>query len=194
MKPVTSVTGTAVPLERTNIDTDQIIPSDWLKRIERTGFEAGLFSEWRQDPDFVLNDSTYSEASILVAGANFGIGSSREHAVWALQQYGFAAVIAPSFGDIFANNASKNGLVTITLEQSNCDQLVGAVKASPQTELNIEIANEQLSFGQDGQVLSFSLDRDVKSRLLEGLDDIAISLKDDQKISDYEAKRQPWLS
>lgn len=194
MKPVTSVTGTAIPLERTNIDTDQIIPSDWLKRIERTGFEAGLFSEWRQDPDFVLNDSTYSEASILVAGANFGIGSSREHAVWALQQYGFAAVIAPSFGDIFANNASKNGLVTITLEQSNCDQLVGAVKASPQTELNIEIANEQLSFGQDGQVLSFSLDRDVKSRLLEGLDDIAISLKDDQKITDYEAKRKPWLS
>lgn len=194
MKPVTSVTGTAVPLERTNIDTDQIIPSDWLKRIERTGFEAGLFSEWRQDPDFVLNDSTYSEASILVAGANFGIGSSREHAVWALQQYGFAAVIAPSFGDIFANNASKNGLVTITLEQSNCDQLVGAVKASPQTELNIEIANEQLSFGQGEQVLNFTLNRDVKSRLLEGLDDIAISLKDDQKISDYEAKRQPWLS
>ncbi len=194
MKPVTSVTGTAVPLERTNIDTDQIIPSDWLKRIERTGFEDGLFSEWRQDPDFVLNDSTYSEASILIAGANFGIGSSREHAVWALQQYGFAAVIAPSFGDIFANNASKNGLVTITLEQSNCDQLVGAVKASPQTELNIEIANEQLSFGQGEQVLNFTLNRDVKSRLLEGLDDIAISLKDDQKISDYEAKRQPWLS
>ena len=130
MKPVEMVVGTVAPLERSNIDTDQIIPSDWLKRIERTGFEKGLFSQWRQDSTFVLNNPKFRNANILLAGANFGIGSSREHAVWALQQYGFEAIISPSFGDIFANNSSKNGLVTIQLPQDQCDRLFKIVGLS----------------------------------------------------------------
>lgn len=193
MRPVTSIVGTAVPLERSNIDTDQIIPSDWLKRIERTGFEEGLFSEWRQDPNFVLNDQKYAGAKILIAGENFGIGSSREHAVWALQQYGFEAVISPSFGDIFANNASKNGLVTITFDSESCSELIKTVKADASSEISIDVQSEQLNVEQNGINFDFKLAPAVKSRLIQGLDDIAISLQEEQKIADYEARRPSWL-
>ena len=188
------VVGTVAPLERSNIDTDQIIPSDWLKRIERTGFEKGLFSQWRQDSTFVLNNPKFRNANILLAGANFGIGSSREHAVWALQQYGFEAIISPSFGDIFANNSSKNGLVTIQLPQDQCDRLFKIVGNDPEAELSINIANEQITVPTANLELDFSLDPAVKTRLIEGLDDIAISLAAEDKITAYEANRASWFT
>jgi 3-isopropylmalate/(R)-2-methylmalate dehydratase small subunit len=135
MEPVITITGTAVPLDRSDVDTDQIIPSDWLKRVERTGFGAGLFSEWREDPEFVLNLPQFGEASILVAGPNFGVGSSREHAVWSILDYGFTAVIAPRFGDIFRNNSTKNGLVPVIVPAEVAERILRAVEAEPGTEI-----------------------------------------------------------
>ena len=139
MEPVITITGTAVPLDRSDVDTDQIIPSDWLKRVERTGFGKGLFSEWREDPEFVLNLPQFGGANILVAGPNFGVGSSREHAVWAIMDYGFAAVIAPRFGDIFRNNSAKNGLVPVVLPAEVATQLLRAVEADPNLEITIDL-------------------------------------------------------
>ena len=144
MEAVRIVTGTAVPLDRSDVDTDQIIPSDWLKQVERTGFEKGLFSEWRDDRDFVLNQEQYAGATILLAGPNFGTGSSREHAVWAIQQYGFQAVISPRFGDIFRNNATKNGLVPVVVSAEVGEQLLRAVEADPDLELTVDVERRTL--------------------------------------------------
>lgn len=194
MEAVHIVTGTAVPLDRSDVDTDQIIPSDWLKQVERTGFEKGLFSEWRDEQDFVLNDERYSAASILIAGENFGVGSSREHAVWAIQQYGFKAVIAPRFGDIFRNNSTKNGLVPVVVSHEIGEKLLRAVEANPTLELTIDIERKLLEAPAIGLEVEFPLDDTTKERFLQGLDDIALSLGHTEEISDYEANRPAWLN
>jgi len=193
MDPVRIVTGTAVPLDRSDVDTDQIIPSDWLKRVERTGFDRGLFAEWRDEPAFVLNDERYAGATILVAGENFGTGSSREHAVWAIQQYGFAAVISPRFGDIFANNAAKNGLLAVVVDAELSERLLRAVEADPGLELTIDVEGRTLEAPALGLTTGFPLDDSVRHRLLEGLDDIALSLAHADAITAYEADRPGWL-
>ena len=172
MEPVRIVSGTAVPLDRSDVDTDQIIPSDWLKRVERTGFEKGLFSEWRDDRDFVLNQEQYAGATILLAGPNFGTGSSREHAVWAIQQYGFQAVISPRFGDIFRNNSTKNGLVPVVVAPEVGEQLLRAIEADPSLELTIDVERRTLEAPAIGLSVSFPLDDSVQHRFLEGLDPV----------------------
>ncbi len=194
MEAVQIVTGTAVPLDRSDVDTDQIIPSDWLKQVERTGFEKGLFSEWRDEQDFVLNDERYSAASILIAGENFGVGSSREHAVWAIQQYGFKAVIAPRFGDIFRNNSTKNGLVPVVVSHEVGRKLLREVEADPGLEFTIDIERRLLEAPAIGLVVEFPLDDATKERFLQGLDDIALSLSQAQEIADFEANRPAWLN
>lgn len=193
MEAVVVITGTAVPLDRSDVDTDQIIPSEWLKQVERTGFEKGLFSEWKDDKDFVLNDERFSAASILIAGENFGVGSSREHAVWAIQQYGFAAVIAPRFGDIFRNNSSKNGLVPIVVTHEEGEQLLRAVEADPTLEFTIDIERRTLEAPAIGFETTFPLDAAVQHRLLNGLDDIGISLGHVEEIDQFESSRAAWL-
>ena len=193
MEAVRIVTGTAVPLDRSDVDTDQIIPSDWLKQVERTGFEKGLFSEWRDDRDFVLNQEQYIGASILIGGPNFGTGSSREHAVWAIQQYGFQAVISPRFGDIFRNNANKNRLVPVVVDHDLGHQLLRAVEADPTLELTIDIARRTLEVPSLGIDVGFPLNEAVQHRFLEGLDDIGITLRQDDDIADFTAARPAWL-
>ncbi|MGZ4703419.1 MAG: 3-isopropylmalate dehydratase small subunit [Acidimicrobiales bacterium] len=192
MEPVIVVTGTAVPLDRSDVDTDQIIPSDWLKRVERTGFGAGLFSEWRDDRDFVLNSEHYTGANILVAGPNFGTGSSREHAVWAIMDYGFQAVISPRFADIFRNNCTKNGLVPVQVDPEVGAQLLRAVEADPGLEITIDIAARTVSAPAIGLEVDFPLDDATRERFLEGLDDIGITLAHDDAIGDYESLRPSW--
>ena len=192
MEPVIVVTGTAVPLDRSDVDTDQIIPSDWLKRVERTGFGAGLFSEWRDDRDFVLNHEHYTGASILVAGPNFGTGSSREHAVWAIMDYGFQAVISPRFADIFRNNCTKNGLVPVQVDPAVGEQLLRAVEADPALEITIDVAARTVSAPAIGLEVAFPLDDATRERFLEGLDDIGITLAHDGAITTYEADRPAW--
>ena len=193
MEPVRIVQGTAVPLDRSDVDTDQIIPSDWLKRVERTGFEKGLFGEWRDDPAFVLNKQEHAGASILVAGANFGTGSSREHAVWAILQYGFRAVVSPRFGDIFANNATKNGLVTVVVSPEVSARLLREIGADPSLELVVDVDRRVLEVPALGIVEPFPLDDAVRHRLLEGLDDIGLTLRHDDDIATFEARRAAWL-
>ncbi|MCU1351049.1 MAG: leuD [Acidimicrobiales bacterium] len=193
MEAVRIVTGTAVPLDRSDVDTDQIIPSDWLKQVERTGFEKGLFSEWRDDRDFVLNREEFAGATILVAGPNFGTGSSREHAVWAIQQYGFQAVVSPRFGDIFRNNAGKNGLVPVVVDPAVGEQLLRAIEADPGMELMIDVEQRRLEAPSIGLSVEFPLDASVQRRFLEGLDDIAITLHQGDRIGSYEADRPAWL-
>ena len=193
MEAVHIVTGTAVPLDRSDVDTDQIIPSDWLKQVSRTGFEKGLFSEWRDDRDFVLNQPQFAGASILVAGPNFGTGSSREHAVWAIQQYGFRAVVAPRFGDIFRNNASKNGLLPVVVAPEVGEQLMRAVQADPTLELTIDVERRTLEAPAIGLTVEFPLDASVQHRLLEGLDDIGLTLQRTDDIATFEATRPGWL-
>lgn len=193
MEAVRIVTGTAVPLDRSDVDTDQIIPSDWLKQVERTGFEKGLFSEWRDDRDFVLNQEQYAGATILVAGPNFGTGSSREHAVWAIQQYGFQAVISPRFGDIFRNNSTKNGLVPVVVSAEVGEQLLRAIEADPTLELTIDVARKTLEAPAIGLSVEFPLDDSIQHRFLEGLDDIGLTLKKGDAIDAYEAQRPGWL-
>ena len=193
MKPVRIVQGTAVPLDRSDVDTDQIIPSDWLKRVERTGFEKGLFSEWRDDPSFVMNDERFAHASVLVAGPNFGTGSSREHAVWAIQQAGFEAVISPRFGDIFRNNATKNGLVPVLVTSDVGEALLRAVEADPTFEVTVDVERRTLSAPGAGIECDFPLDDTTRERFLEGLDDIGISLRHADAIADYESTRPAWL-
>ena len=186
MKPVRVLEGRAVPLERSDVDTDQIIPSDWLKRVERTGFGRGLFSEWRDDTTFVLNQPQYVGASILVAGPRFGTGSSREHAVWALMDYGFEAVIAPSFGDIFRNNSSKQGLVIVQLALEDVEGLMAAVKEDPSRLLVIDVERLSVEVPETGWRRTFVLDPMTQERLLEGWDDIGISLRREDEIARYE--------
>ncbi|MGF1596571.1 MAG: 3-isopropylmalate dehydratase small subunit [Acidimicrobiales bacterium] len=193
MEPVRIVTGRAIPLDRSDVDTDQIIPSDWLKQVERTGFEKGLFSEWRDDPAFVLNDERFAGATILIGGANFGTGSSREHAVWAIQQSGFQAVISPRFGDIFRNNSTKNGLVPVVVSPEVGAQLLAAVQAEPELELTIDIERRLLEVPALGLSEPFPLDDATRERFLQGLDDIGITLRHEGDIDAFETKRPGWL-
>ena len=191
MEPVRHVVGRALPLARADVDTDQIIPSHWLKRLGRTGYAAGLFEAWRRDPGFVMNDARYGGASILLAGANFGSGSSREHAVWALREAGFRAVIAPRFADIFKSNALANGLVPVELAEAIVARLVDAVRADPATEIAVDV--EQRLVTAPGLRAPFALDDHARSRLLAGLDDIAVTLLREADITAYEKKRPEWL-
>jgi 3-isopropylmalate/(R)-2-methylmalate dehydratase small subunit len=193
MDPVRVISGRAVPLDRSDVDTDQIIPSDWLKRVERTGFGAGLFGEWRDDRAFVLNQPEYAGATILVAGPNFGTGSSREHAVWALTDYGFAAVISPRFGDIFRNNATKAGLVPVQVDAATGRALLDAVIADPSLELTIDVERRVVAAPAAGVEAPFALDDFTRYRLLEGLDDIGLTLRQATAIDSYEATRAGWM-
>ncbi|MCP5029244.1 MAG: 3-isopropylmalate dehydratase small subunit [Actinomycetia bacterium] len=193
MEAVRSITGTAVPLDRSDVDTDQIIPSDWLKRVERTGFGVGLFSEWRDDRDFVLNQEQYAGANILIGGPNFGTGSSREHAVWAIMDYGFKAVISPRFGDIFRNNSTKNGLVPVIVSPKTGELLLRAVEADPNLEITIDMGNLTLSAPAIGLEESFPIDSATQERILEGLDDIDITLRHVGHIDSFEGSRPSWL-
>ncbi len=179
--------GRAVPLRRSDVDTDQIIPSDWLKRVERTGFGAGLFSEWREDPAFVLNQEQYAGASVLVAGENFGTGSSREHAVWALQDHGFRVVVSERFADIFRGNSLKGGLLPVQLPAGEVEALMSLVESDPSTLVTVDLAARTLQAGD--LVAAFPLDDFTQWRLLQGLDDIALTLLQDEDISAYEVKR-----
>jgi 3-isopropylmalate/(R)-2-methylmalate dehydratase small subunit len=193
MKAVRVISGTALPLKRSDVDTDQIIPAEWLKRVERTGFEKGLFSTWRDDRNFVMNDERYTGASILVAGPSFGVGSSREHAVWALLQYGFNAVIAPSFSDIFRNNCTKNGLVPVEVAESVVQQLWDAIEADPTTDITVDMEKLQIEVPSRGIVASFPMDAPTQHRFLNGLDDIGITMTHESEITSFEAKRPAWL-
>ncbi len=193
MKPLQLVTGRAVPLDRTDVDTDQIIPSDWLKRVERTGFGAGLFSEWRDDRDFILNQPEFAGATILVAGPNFGTGSSREHAVWALMDYGFEVVISPRFGDIFRNNCTKQGLLPAQVDAEFGRALLDAVLADPSFELTVDVARGTIEVPAAGLSGTFPLDEFTRERLLNGWDDIGLTLRHAQLITDYETHRASWL-
>jgi 3-isopropylmalate/(R)-2-methylmalate dehydratase small subunit len=193
VKAVRVVSGRAVPLDRSDVDTDQIIPSDWLKRVERTGFGKGLFSEWRDDRSFVLNDERFAGANILVAGPNFGTGSSREHAVWAIMDYGFDVVISPRFADIFRNNCTKNGLVPVQVSPEVGAQLLAAVEADPNLELTVDVERLTVSAPAIGLEASFPLDPSTQERFLEGLDDIGLSLRHVAAIDAYEATRPDWL-
>ena len=193
MEAVQIVSGTAAPLRRSDVDTDQIIPSDWLKRVERTGFEKGLFSEWRDDRNFVLNDERYTDAVVLVAGPNFGTGSSREHAVWAIQQYGFGAVVSPRFADIFRNNCTKNGLVPVQVTPEVGEALLDAVEADPDLLVTVDVANLTLEAPDAGISCSFPMDSATRERYLEGLDDIGISLRHEDDIAGFEVTRPAWM-
>jgi 3-isopropylmalate/(R)-2-methylmalate dehydratase small subunit len=193
VKPVVVVTGRAVPLDRSDVDTDQIIPSDWLKRVERTGFGAGLFAEWRDDRDFVLNDAEYVGATILLAGENFGIGSSREHAVWALLDYGFEAVVSTKFGDIFRNNCTKQGLLPVQADAETSRRLLDAVLADSTTEITIDVAKGTIEAPSAGISGSFPLDEFTRDRLVNGWDDIGLTLRHEDAITTYEATRADWM-
>jgi 3-isopropylmalate/(R)-2-methylmalate dehydratase small subunit len=193
MKAVRVVQGRAVPLDRSDVDTDQIIPSDWLKRVERTGFGKGLFSEWRDERDFVLNDERFAGANILVAGPNFGTGSSREHAVWAIMDYGFDVVISPRFADIFRNNCTKNGLVPVQVSPEVGAQLLAAIEADPQLEITVDVERRVVAAPAIGVEVEFPLDDATQERFLEGLDDIGLTLRHADDISAYESTRPAWL-
>ncbi len=193
MRPVVVVSGRAVPLDRSDVDTDQIIPSDWLKRVERTGFGAGLFAEWRDDRAFVLNDQRFMGATILVAGHNFGTGSSREHAVWALADYGFEAVVSSQFGDIFRTNCTKQGLVPVEVSPELDRQLLDAVAADPALELTIDVARGTIEAPKAGLVGSFPLDDFTRERLVNGWDDIGLTLRHVGEIDRFEATRPTWM-
>ncbi len=194
MKAVRIVSGTGVPLKRSDVDTDQIIPADWLKRVERTGFEKGLFSTWRDDRDFVLNQEQYQGASILVAGPAFGVGSSREHAVWAIQQGGFDAVIAPSFSDIFRNNCTKNGLVPVVLPEATVEAIWAAIEADPTIEIVVDMERLVVEVPSAGITAEFPMDPPTQHRFLEGLDDIALTLTHGDAIDEFEASRPSWMA
>ncbi len=193
MDPVRQVTGRAVPLDRADVDTDQIIPASWLKRIERTGFGEGLFSAWRADPGFVLNRPEYDGARVLVAGPNFGSGSSREHAAWALQDYGFAAVISPRFADIFRGNSLKIGLLPVELPAETVEKLMAAVAADPTVEVTVDLESRTVSAPAAGVEASFEIDDFTRFRLMNGLDDIGLTLQHSDAITAFEAGRPAHL-
>jgi 3-isopropylmalate/(R)-2-methylmalate dehydratase small subunit len=194
VKKVSVITGRGVPLRRSDVDTDQIIPAEWLKRVERTGFEKGLFSTWRDDRNFVLNDERYAGASILVAGPSFGVGSSREHAVWAIQQGGFDAVIAPSFSDIFRNNCTKNGLVPVTLPEAIVARIWEAIESDPTCEITIDMHRLTVEIPSAGVTEQFEMDAATKERFIQGLDDIGITMTKADSITAFEATRPAWLA
>jgi 3-isopropylmalate/(R)-2-methylmalate dehydratase small subunit len=193
MDAVQIVQGRALPLDRSDVDTDQIIPAEWLKRVERTGFGKGLFASWRDDRSFVLNDERFTGACVLVAGPNFGTGSSREHAVWAIMDYGFQAVISPRFADIFRNNCTKNGLVPVQVSAEVCERLLAAVESDPDLEIVVDVDRRLLSAPAIGLEEAFPLEDSVRERFLEGLDDIGITLRSESEITDFEAVRPTWL-
>ena len=191
MEPFIRHTGVAMPLRRGNVDTDQIIPAEYLKRVTRTGFEDGLFRAWRDDPDFVLNRPEYANASVLVAGPDFGTGSSREHAVWALQGYGFRVVVSSRFADIFRGNAGKAGLLAAQVEQPAVERLWAALEAAPGTAVTVDLRERTVELGD--VTVPFTIDDYTRWRLLEGLDDIGLTLRHVEEISAFEAARPPWL-
>ena len=193
MKSVHVISGRGVPLRRSDVDTDQIIPAEWLKRVERTGFEKGLFSTWREDRNFVLNDERYVGASILVAGPSFGVGSSREHAVWAIQQGGFDAVIAPSFSDIFRNNCAKNGLVPVVVPEATVEAIWTAIEADPATEITVDVERLNVEVPAAGITHTFPMDPQTQHRFLNGLDDVGITLTHVDEITAFEQRRPAWL-
>ncbi len=193
MKAVQVIQGRGVPLKRSDVDTDQIIPAEWLKRVERTGFEKGLFSTWRDDRNFVLNDERYIGASILVTGPSFGVGSSREHAVWAIQQGGFDAVIAPSFSDIFRNNCTKNGLVPVVVSEAVVTQIWDAIEADHTVEITVDVERLLVEVPAAGITASFPMEPQTQHRFINGLDDIGITLTHAGDIDSYEKSRPTWL-
>ena len=190
MDKVTTVTGVAVPLRRSNVDTDQIIPAFFLKRVTKTGYDDGLFHEWRKDPQFILNRPEYAGARILITGSDFGTGSSREHAVWALRDYGFAAVISPKFADIFRGNAGKQGLLAGQVDEATVEKFWAELEASPGMEATVDLEARTVTVGNI--TAPFEIDDYTRWRLLEGLDDIALTLRDEQAITDFEARRESW--
>ena len=193
MKAVEVITGTGVPLKRSDVDTDQIIPAVWLKQVERTGFEKGLFSAWRDQQDFVLNDERYAGANILVAGPAFGVGSSREHAVWAIQQYGFDAVIAPSFSDIFRNNCTKNGLVPVVVPEVVVEAIWAAIEHDPQTSIVVDMEQRKVEVPAANIDERFPMDDATQHRFLNGLDDIALTMTHVDEITSFETNRPAWM-
>lgn len=196
MEPVTVITGRMVPLYRADVDTDQIMPKQFLKRVERTGFGELIFHDWRADPDFVLNDPAYARANVLVTGPNFGCGSSREHAPWGLQQYGFEAIVAPGFADIFRSNCAKIGLLTVELPEGTCRALATLAEEDPHAGIRIDLPGQTLvaarSTGADELATSFDVDGHVKHLLVEGLDDVGLTLARAEAIAAFEQRREPW--
>jgi 3-isopropylmalate/(R)-2-methylmalate dehydratase small subunit len=190
MQKFTTVTGVGVPFRRSNVDTDQIIPAVYLKRVTKTGFEDALFAAWRADPDFVLNQAAYQGARVLVAGADFGTGSSREHAVWALRDYGFDVVLSPRFGDIFRGNSGKQGLLAGQITEEDAEALWNAIEASPGIELTVDLVEKSARVGN--LTVSFEIDDYTRWRLLEGLDDIGLTLRDEARIAEFESERESW--
>jgi 3-isopropylmalate/(R)-2-methylmalate dehydratase small subunit len=190
MQKFSQVTGVGVPFRRSNVDTDQIIPAVYLKRVTKTGFEDALFAAWRQDPDFVLNRPEYQGARVLVAGADFGTGSSREHAVWALRDFGFDVVLSPRFGDIFRGNSGKQGLLAGQITEDDAEALWAAIEADPGTEMTVDLVAKTARVGN--LTVSFEIDDYTRWRLLEGLDDIGLTLRDEARIAEFESKRESW--
>jgi 3-isopropylmalate/(R)-2-methylmalate dehydratase small subunit len=190
MDKITTLTGVAVPLKRSNVDTDQIIPAVFLKRVTKTGFDDALFYAWRQDPDFVLNQEPYRAGKILIAGSDFGTGSSREHAVWALRDYGFTAVLSPRFGDIFRGNSGKQGLLTGQISEADAERLWAAIEANPGIDATVDLVAKTASISD--LTVSFEIDDYTRWRLLEGLDDIGLTLRDEAHITEFEARRESW--
>lgn len=190
MNKFTTVTGIAVPLRRSNVDTDQIIPAVYLKRITKTGFDDALFAAWRQDPEFVLNQDAYQGAEILIAGSDFGTGSSREHAVWALRDFGFKVVLSSRFGDIFRGNSGKQGLLTGIVDEADIERLWQAIEAEPGVRVTVDLNERTASVGS--LTVPFEIDDYTRWRLLEGLDDIALTLQDEAAITAFEQRRESW--
>jgi 3-isopropylmalate/(R)-2-methylmalate dehydratase small subunit len=190
MEKISIVTGTALPLRRSNVDTDQIIPAEFLKRVTKTGFDDALFHAWRQDPDFVLNDPAYANPVVLVAGPDFGIGSSREHAVWALHDYGFRVVLSPRFGDIFRSNSGKQGLLTGIVSETDVEALWALIEAEPGVAASVDLTEKTATIGE--LTVPFEIDDYTRWRLLEGLDDIGLTLRDEGAITRFEGTRQSW--
>ena len=191
MEKFTTFSGIAVPLKRSNVDTDQIIPAVYLKRITKTGFEDALFASWRNDPEFVLNDPAYKHGSVLIAGPDFGTGSSREHAVWALRDYGFKAVLSSKFADIFKGNSGKQGLIAGEITEEDTEKLWEVILNNPGVEITIDLVNRTATLGE--LTVEFSIDEYTRWRLLEGLDDIGLTLRDESSITDFEARRPNWM-
>lgn len=191
MEKFTTLTGVAVPLKRSNVDTDQIIPAVFLKRVTKTGFEDALFYHWRQDPEFVLNRPEYAGAEVLVAGADFGTGSSREHAVWALRDYGFKVVISPKFADIFRGNSGKQGLLAAQVEEADVERIWEVLDANPGAKVTVSLEERTVTAGD--LTVPFQIDDYTRWRLIEGLDDISLTLRNEQAITDFEAKRPSWM-
>jgi 3-isopropylmalate/(R)-2-methylmalate dehydratase small subunit len=190
MDKISVLTGTAVPLQRANVDTDQIIPAVFLKRVTKTGYDDALFYAWRQDPDFVLNQPEYAHGGILIAGPDFGTGSSREHAVWALRDFGFTAVLAPKFGDIFRGNSGKQGLLTGTISEQDVETIWSIIDADPGIQISVDLVARTATIGQ--ATVPFEIDDYTRWRLLEGLDDIGLTLRDEARITEFEARRESW--